>query len=394
MTPDSQPGPVNLEHHKKKQSPGIPRSPNWSLNEIRILCSYVKVNYVRILGSHNDGPGKNAKRQRHWEKVTEMINEQSGQTRVWKQVRKKWVDLTYMVKSYKRMNKDQEGEVEKNVDDENMTPVIKEVLSAMNAHNSFQSSSSNEEENNEDLTVRQTPPPLTYDCGSDSNDGDDDDNEEALNTPPLRTTQKNLKSNSSNGDATGKIRKKVRMKVHRTYRMPAKRLEIVRKDKKKPRHDPIEIIPTKSPNKRIRYRGPHRRFNPYTNIDLNCWNQKLDQSREHITENSSSSEKRSNERISTLYDTNHDFRKELIEMKKEKILTERAKLSVMQDRLAISREQLKLNKNILFCLQKISHSLDTGYGMNNNNLHERRYRLNREENDINSYWMMRNMKNL
>lgn len=111
MTPEVQssiPTEISPEQSKNNnRGIAISRGPNWSLNEIHTLCVFVREHHVKILGAQQDGPGKNAKKQRLWQKLTEFINEESHQKRTWKQVRKKWVDLTYLAKSYTRTSKNQ-----------------------------------------------------------------------------------------------------------------------------------------------------------------------------------------------------------------------------------------------------------------------------------------------
>lgn len=88
----------------KKQTQFV-RSPNWSIEEVRVLCKYVADKYIKMFGISGQRKGTTAVRKLHWLKVTKEINEISAQDRQWKQVRKKWQDLYYAAKNRKRKRK-------------------------------------------------------------------------------------------------------------------------------------------------------------------------------------------------------------------------------------------------------------------------------------------------
>ena len=67
---------------------------------MQALCNFVKSNqdfqeklYCKEVGN------KNAAKQRFWETAAEAIKLKSGNDRHWRQVRKKWADLSYCAKT-------------------------------------------------------------------------------------------------------------------------------------------------------------------------------------------------------------------------------------------------------------------------------------------------------
>nr|CAB3262751.1 uncharacterized protein LOC100182713 [Phallusia mammillata] len=73
------------------------RSPNWSAEEVQLLCEFVREHKTRLFSKSEKG--SQAHKKRLWEKAARLINGVGNVGRDWNQVRKKWKDLSYYARN-------------------------------------------------------------------------------------------------------------------------------------------------------------------------------------------------------------------------------------------------------------------------------------------------------